>query len=98
MTFKRLAYLIRNGGSTIAIFGAARLIQNAAGHIELRGGSLSDRRAAREWCSHFLHEAVIDVLPCGSARPFQVSGLRFQHMPSRRHHLRSVHTPHTLTP
>jgi hypothetical protein len=63
MTFKRLAYLIRNGGATIAIFGAARLVKSETGHIELRGGSLADRRAAREWCSHFCHEAVIDVAP-----------------------------------
>lgn len=63
MILKKLADLIWNGGNPVAVFGGARLVKNHAGRITLRGGSLDDRRAAREWCSHFLHEAVIDVTP-----------------------------------
>jgi hypothetical protein len=59
MFIQKLGYLIRNRGNTIAIFGKARLTRDAAGRINLYGGTLSDRRAAAEWCSHFLHEALI---------------------------------------
>jgi len=47
----------------IATFGKARLIKHRDGRIELLGGSIHDRRAALEWCSHFLHHAAIDVAP-----------------------------------
>ena len=63
MKFNKLAYLIRNRGTTIAIFGQARLLKTDAGRITLEGGSLDDRRAAQEWCSLFLHTAAIDVRP-----------------------------------
>ncbi len=67
MKLTKLAYLIRNREHTIAIFGMARLVKNDAGRISLVGGSLDDRRAAREWCSHFLHEAAIDYGCSGSS-------------------------------
>lgn len=46
------------GPETLATFGQARLVKHLDGRIELLGGSTDDRRAAREWCSLFLHEAV----------------------------------------
>jgi len=48
----------RDEGELIATFGGARLIKYLDGKIELHGGSAEDRRAAREWCSLFMHEAV----------------------------------------
>jgi hypothetical protein len=57
----KLAYLIRNRDKTLAIFGAARLIKTGAGPITLVGGTLDDRRAAREWCALFCHSAAFDV-------------------------------------
>jgi hypothetical protein len=44
---------------TIAMFGDARLVKQLDGKIELLGGSPADRAAALEWCSLFLHEAVV---------------------------------------
>ena len=46
-------------GETIAVFGAARLVKQLDGKIQLLGGTPEDRRAAREWCSMFLHEAAV---------------------------------------
>ena len=59
MKLKKLAYLIRNRESTLAVFGSARLVKHLDGRLELLGGTPDDRRAAREWCSLFLHEAAI---------------------------------------
>lgn len=63
MKFSKLAYLIRNRGTTIAIFGRAQLVKDHAGRITLQGGSPDDRQAAKEWCSLFLHNAAIEVNP-----------------------------------
>ena len=49
----------------IAYFGHARLVKRLDAKFELRGGSLEDHTAAKEWISLFLHEAVL--VP-GSAR------------------------------
>ena len=59
MKFNQLAWFARDEGETIAVFGDARLVKKLSGKIELLGGSPEDRRAAREWCSLFLHEAAI---------------------------------------
>jgi hypothetical protein len=59
MTLKKLAYIIRNRRNTIAIFGNAQLIRDVGGRVTLEGGTTDDRRAALEWCSLFLHEALI---------------------------------------
>ena len=59
MKFNRLAWLIRDEGTIIATFGHARLVKMLNGKIELIGGTQDDRRTAREWCSLFLHEAVV---------------------------------------
>ena len=59
MKFNRLAWFARDEGETIAVFGDARLVKKLCGKLELRGGSPDDRRAAREWCSMFLHEAAL---------------------------------------
>lgn len=50
-------------GETIAVFGAARLVKHLDGKIQLIGGTPEDRRAAREWCSMFLHEAAVACFP-----------------------------------
>ena len=63
MKLTQLAELLRPREETIAVFGMARLIKHLDGRIECRGGSTADRRAAREWCSYFLHEAIIEIHP-----------------------------------
>jgi hypothetical protein len=37
----------------IARFGPVRLVQKAAGHCELSGGSPAERATARAWCNRF---------------------------------------------
>jgi hypothetical protein len=56
---KLLEFLHRNDGELIAGFGEARLVKYLDGKIKLLGGSPDDRAAAREWCSLFLHEAIL---------------------------------------
>jgi len=56
-----LKYLRRREGEFIARIGESELIRHLNGRYELRGGSLDDRRAAREWISLFLHEAVVSA-------------------------------------
>jgi len=43
----------------IAYFGQARLVKRLDTKFELRGGSVEDHTAAKEWISLFLHEAVL---------------------------------------
>jgi len=59
MKLNPIAWFTRDEQETLASFGNARLVKNHDGKIELLGGSLDDRRAAREWCSLFLHQAVL---------------------------------------
>ena len=42
--------------TSIARFGAARLVERAAGRAELRGGAGPERTEAKEWISLFAHE------------------------------------------
>ncbi len=42
----------------ITTFGSAKLVLTEGGHTELRGGTLADQVAAKEWISLFMHEAV----------------------------------------
>ncbi len=56
-----LEYLHRNDGELIALHGDARLVRHLNGRYELRGGTPDDRAHIREWCSLFLHEAVIGL-------------------------------------
>ncbi len=58
MKLNRLTWLTRDEGETLAVFGDARLVKHLDGKFKLSGGSPDDRRAAREWCSLFLHEAA----------------------------------------
>ena len=58
-----LEYLHRDYGETLATFGSARLVKHLSGKIELLGGSPADRAEAREWCSLFMHEAVVASSP-----------------------------------
>ena len=46
-------------GEVVAYFGQARLIKRLDCKFELRGGSLDDQSAAKEWISFFMHEAVL---------------------------------------
>jgi hypothetical protein len=48
----------RKSERVIATFGQATLVSLSDGGIEIRGGQLPDRTAAREWISLFMHEAV----------------------------------------
>ena len=59
MKLNRISWFKRDEAETLARFGEARLVKKLDGKTELRGGTLDDRRTAREWCSLFLHEAVI---------------------------------------
>ena len=52
-------------GEVIAYFGKARLIRRLDCKFELRGGSVEDHSAAKEWISLFMHEIV---LVCPSVR------------------------------
>jgi hypothetical protein len=61
MKLNVMVWLKRDDGETLANFGAARLIKKRDGKIELLGGSGDDRIAAREWCSLFLHEAILSA-------------------------------------
>ncbi len=61
MKLNPLRWLLREDGETLARFGAARLIKKLDGKIELLGGSRDDRTAAKEWCSLFLHEAILSA-------------------------------------
>lgn len=57
---------------TLATFGRARLVRHLNGKIELLGGSPADRRAAREWCSLFLHDAVFACTAQAISKPRMV--------------------------
>ena len=61
MKLNLLVRLKQDDGETLANFGAARLVKRLTGRIELLGGSPDDRAAAREWCSLFLHEAILSA-------------------------------------
>jgi hypothetical protein len=60
MKLNPIAWITRDEGETLAVFGDARLVKKLDGKIELCGGTPDDRRAAREWICRFIHEAVID--------------------------------------
>ena len=63
-TSRILEYLRNDEGKLIASFGGARLLRHRNGRHELRGGTVDDRRAAREWISLFLHQATVsEVIP-----------------------------------
>jgi len=49
--------------TTIARFGAARLVRHFDGPYELVGGTVEDRAAAREWCSLFAPKVVSGFAP-----------------------------------
>jgi hypothetical protein len=59
MRFNQFAWFTRDESETIAVFGGARLVKYLDGKIQLNGGTQDDRRAAREWCSMFMHEAAV---------------------------------------
>lgn len=61
MKLNLMAWMKPEAGETLATFGTARLVKYLDGKIKLRGGSPDDRAAAREWCSLFLHEAILSV-------------------------------------
>lgn len=44
----------------LARFGAALLIKQFDGQVELRGGNRDERQDARDWASLFLHESPCD--------------------------------------
>jgi hypothetical protein len=52
----------RAEAEVIAGFGGAQLVKHSNGKFELRGGSVEDQRAAREWVETFMPE-VEAILP-----------------------------------
>ena len=50
----------RSEAKVIVSFGEAHLLRNREGGFELRGGSRSERQAAREWVSFFKHDAAVE--------------------------------------
>jgi hypothetical protein len=62
---KRIRSLCRpvDASRLVTGFGTARLVVNARGEMELRGGTKADQVDAREWISLFMHEAVPKILP-----------------------------------
>jgi hypothetical protein len=61
MKLKSLFQRVRhNEGKVIVSFGGAHLLRKGDGKFELRGGSRSERQAAREWVSFFKHEAAVE--------------------------------------
>jgi hypothetical protein len=67
MKINLLSCLRRDENETIATFGGARLVKNPKGRFSLIGGSEANRADAREWCSLFLHEAILDPDPASAA-------------------------------
>ena len=49
--------------TTIAHFGAARLVRHFDGPYELLGGTVEDRAAVAEWCSLFAPQVVFSGIP-----------------------------------
>jgi hypothetical protein len=52
--------MARRDRKVVVSFGEAHLLQRGDGRFELRGGSRSERQAAREWVSYFLHQAAVE--------------------------------------
>jgi len=51
-------HVLNSPPTTIARFGAARLIKHCDGPYELVGGTPEERATAAEWCSLFAPEVV----------------------------------------
>ena len=61
MKLKSLFSRFRNNeGKVVVSFGDAHLLRKGDGKFELRGGSRSERQAAREWVSFFKHESAVE--------------------------------------
>jgi len=58
MRFKNFDWIRPMEEKLIASFGEARLVRQLDGKMELKGGTPEDRKAAKEWISLFMHEAV----------------------------------------
>ena len=58
MRIRNFFPMLKSDSQVLAAFGEAKLVQYLDGKLELKGGSNSDRIAAREWISLFMHEAV----------------------------------------
>jgi hypothetical protein len=65
MKITRMFSGLLNEGEVIAYFGQARLVKRLDSKFELRGGSVEDRSAAKEWLSLFMHEVVLVCPPQG---------------------------------
>lgn len=74
MNIKRLFLLGSTSETTVATFGAARLVRQANGRYELIGGSPADHFAAREWCSLFQHELVFSSRPIRESSEMAFAG------------------------
>lgn len=53
--------IAKNSWTVVTTFGAAELVANQNGQVELRGGTKVDQISAKEWISLFMHEAVLRI-------------------------------------
>lgn len=51
----------RAESEVIAVFGAAQLVKHLNGKLELRGDSVEDQRAAREWVDKFMPDVLASL-------------------------------------
>jgi hypothetical protein len=49
----------RAESEVIATFGGSQLVKHLNGKVELRGGSVEDQRAARDWAEKFVPELAV---------------------------------------
>jgi hypothetical protein len=60
MRFKCLDWIRRDTDRIVAVFGEAKLVRRLDGKAGLRGGTVQDRVAAKQWITRFWHEAVLE--------------------------------------
>jgi hypothetical protein len=51
----------RAESEVIATFGGSQLVKHLNGKVELRGGSVEDQRAARDWVEKFMPDVAANL-------------------------------------
>jgi len=62
-TYKLSAFALHFSPTTVAQFGAARLVRHFDGPYEVVGGTPEERADAAEWCAMFAPDAVFSGTP-----------------------------------